>query len=68
MVSLPHKIYDTKIIFKNELMKKLFLTLLVASTLVFTGCFKDDDTPIVVEEITIINGFWPGGKSQKLLV
>ncbi len=36
-------------------MKKLFLTLLVASTLVFTGCFKDDDTPIVVEEITIIN-------------
>ncbi|MGC6432055.1 MAG: hypothetical protein ACON5F_13500 [Jejuia sp.] len=36
-------------------MKKLFLTLLVASTLVFTGCFKDDDTPIIVEEITIIN-------------
>ncbi|MFV9551609.1 hypothetical protein [Algibacter sp. PT7-4] len=35
-------------------MKKLFLTLLIASTLVFTGCFKDDDTPIIIEEITII--------------
>ena len=36
-------------------MKKLFLTLLIASSLVFTGCFKDDDTPIIIEEITIIN-------------
>ena len=36
-------------------MKKLLLTLLIASSLVFTGCFKDDDTPIVIEEITIIN-------------
>lgn len=36
-------------------MKKIILTLLTASTLVFTGCFKDDDTPIIVEEITIIN-------------
>ncbi|WP_248724406.1 hypothetical protein [Seonamhaeicola sp. ML3] len=36
-------------------MKKIFLTLLVASTLVFTGCFKDDDTPIIIEEVTIIN-------------
>lgn len=35
-------------------MKKLFLTLLIASTLIFTGCFKDDDTPIIIEEITII--------------
>ena len=35
-------------------MKKLFLTLLIASTLVFTGCFKDDDTPIIIEEVTII--------------
>lgn len=35
-------------------MKKLFLTLLVASTLIFTGCFKDDDTPIIIEETTII--------------
>ena len=36
-------------------MKKLFLFTLVASTLIFTGCFKDDDTPIIIEEITIIN-------------
>ena len=35
-------------------MKKLFLILLTASTLVFTGCLKDDDTPIIIEEITII--------------
>lgn len=40
---------------KIELMKKLFLFTLVASTLIFTGCFKDDDTPIIIEEITIIN-------------
>ncbi|MEM9678931.1 MAG: hypothetical protein AAF901_01295 [Bacteroidota bacterium] len=36
-------------------MKKLFLIALVSTTLVFTGCFKDDDTPIIVEETTIIN-------------
>jgi hypothetical protein len=36
-------------------MKKFILPVLLASTLVFTGCFKDDDTPIIVEEITIIN-------------
>ncbi len=36
-------------------MKKLFLIALVASTLLYTGCFKDDDTPIVIEETTIIN-------------
>ena len=36
-------------------MKKLLLITLVASTLVFTGCFKDDDTPIIIEETTIIN-------------
>ena len=36
-------------------MKKLFLPVLMASTLIFTGCFKDDDTPIIIEEITIIN-------------
>ncbi|MDG1730183.1 MAG: hypothetical protein P8K68_14580 [Algibacter sp.] len=35
-------------------MKKLFLTLLIASSLLFSGCFKDDDTPIIIEEITII--------------
>ena len=36
-------------------MRKLTLAILIASTLVFTGCFKDDDTPIIIEEITIIN-------------
>ena len=35
-------------------MKKLLLITLVASTLIFTGCFKDDDTPIIIEERTII--------------
>jgi len=35
-------------------MKKLLLIALLASTLVFTGCFKDDDTPIIIEETTII--------------
>lgn len=34
-------------------MKKLLLITLVASSLVFTGCFKDDDTPIIIEETTI---------------
>ena len=33
-------------------MKKLLLIALVTSTLVFTGCFKDDDTPIIIEETT----------------
>lgn len=34
-------------------MKKLLLITLVASSLVFTSCFKDDDTPIIIEETTI---------------
>ncbi|MDN3491930.1 hypothetical protein [Winogradskyella bathintestinalis] len=34
-------------------MKKLLLIALIASSLVFTGCFKDDDTPIIIEETTI---------------
>jgi len=42
-------------------MKKLLLTALVASTVVFTSCFKDDDTPIIIEETTIIQN--PGGGS-----
>lgn len=42
-------------------MKKIFLTLLIAFSLVFTGCLKDDDTPIIIEEITIIQG--EGGNS-----
>lgn len=35
-------------------MKKLLLITLMISSLVFTGCFKDDDTPIIIEETTII--------------
>jgi hypothetical protein len=35
-------------------MKKIILPLLMVSTLVFTGCLKDDDTPIIIEEVTII--------------
>ncbi|MCF7567397.1 hypothetical protein L3X37_03325 [Sabulilitoribacter arenilitoris] len=42
-------------------MKKLLFTLLMVSTLVFTGCLKDDDTPIIIEEITIIQN--EGGNS-----
>lgn len=36
-------------------MKKLLLSSLIITSLFFTGCFKDDDTPIIIEEITIIN-------------
>lgn len=36
-------------------MKKLMLSVLFLSTLILSGCFKDDDTPIIIEEITIIN-------------
>lgn len=36
-------------------MKKLILSTLIIFSLVFTGCFKDDDTPIIIEETTIIN-------------
>lgn len=36
-------------------MKNVFLTSLIALSLLLTGCFKDDDTPIIIEEITIIN-------------
>ncbi|WP_047548571.1 hypothetical protein [Psychroserpens sp. Hel_I_66] len=42
-------------------MKKLILSTLIASSLVFTGCFKDDDTPIIIEEVTIINNNNGGG-------
>lgn len=43
-------------------MKKLLLSVLLASTLIFTGCFKDDDTPIIIEEITIIQN---GGSTEE---
>lgn len=43
-------------------MRKLTLAVLTMLSLVFTGCFKDDDTPIVIEETTIINqGSGDGG-------
>ena len=32
-------------------MKKLVVTTLIAFSLVFTGCFKDDDTPIIIGEL-----------------
>lgn len=44
-----------KLYLKINIMKKLSLSLLLVSSLVFTACFKDDDTPIIIEEITIIN-------------
>ncbi|NRD18896.1 hypothetical protein HNV08_02455 [Winogradskyella eckloniae] len=34
-------------------MKKLLSIALIACSLVFTSCFKDDDTPIIIEETTI---------------
>ena len=37
-------------------MKRIVLSVLVLSSLLLTGCFKDDDTPIIIEEVTIING------------
>lgn len=36
-------------------MKRFVLPVLVLTALLLTGCFKDDDTPIIIEEITIIN-------------
>ena len=49
-------------------MKKLLLSSLLASTLIFTGCFKDDDTPIIIEETTIIvNGDDTGGNGDSIV-
>lgn len=42
-------------------MKKLLLSSLLASTVILTGCFKDDDTPIIIEETTIIQN---GGETD----
>ena len=36
-------------------MKRFVLPVLMLTSLLLTGCFKDDDTPIIIEEITIIN-------------
>jgi hypothetical protein len=35
-------------------MKKILLSSLILSSLIFTGCFQNDDTPIIIEERTII--------------
>lgn len=32
-------------------MKKLLLPMLMVSALIFTGCFKDDDTPIIIGDV-----------------
>ena len=47
-------------------MKKIILPLLMVSTLVFTGCLKDDDTPIIIEEITIIQDGGNGSSTTKI--
>ncbi|MEH6537053.1 MAG: hypothetical protein V7719_11705 [Psychroserpens sp.] len=46
-------------------MKKLVLSTLIASSLVFTSCFKDDDTPIIIEEVTIINNGNGNGNGEE---
>lgn len=38
-------------------MKKLTLAALSLLSLTLTGCFKDDDTPIIIEETTITNNY-----------
>ncbi|MCB4799824.1 autotransporter outer membrane beta-barrel domain-containing protein [Neotamlana laminarinivorans] len=43
-------------------MKKSFLTFLTASALIFTGCLQDDDTPIVIEEVT--NNYYNDGDTD----
>jgi hypothetical protein len=48
-------------------MKKLLLSILLASTLIFTGCFKDDDTPIIIEEITIIQNGGSTGEESSII-
>lgn len=45
-------------------MKKLFLTLLTASTLVFTGCLQDDDTPLIIETTSITNNYGGDGSDS----
>ncbi|SFC89289.1 hypothetical protein [Algibacter pectinivorans] len=46
-------------------MKKLFLTLSIASSLVLTGCLQSDDTPIIIEETTITNNFTNDGDNDE---
>jgi len=42
----------SKTILNFYTMKKLLLAVLLTSSLVFTGCFKDDNVPIIIEETT----------------
>ena len=52
-------------------MKRILLSTLVIASLVLTGCFKDDDTPIIIEEVTIINqggGDTGGGATEVVAV
>ncbi len=52
------------IIQKMEFMKKIVLSIVAMSALVLTGCFQDDDTPIIIEETTIINEGTGGGNGS----
>jgi len=52
---------------KSNTMKKLLLSSLLASTLIFTGCFKDDDTPIIIEETTIIQNGGDNGSGSTVV-
>ena len=45
-------------------MKKIILPILMVSTLVFTGCLQDDDTPIIIEETTITNNYTSDGDND----
>ena len=45
-------------------MKRFVLPVLMLTSLLLTGCFKDDDTPIIIEEITIINEGGGNGGSE----
>ncbi|MGZ0016055.1 hypothetical protein [Yeosuana sp. AK3] len=49
-------------------MKKILLSSLILSSLILTGCFKDDDTPIIIEEVTIINEGGGSGPTETEIV
>lgn len=45
-------------------MKKITLAVLALASVSLTGCFKDDDTPIIIEETTII--YQGGGDGEEV--
>ena len=45
-------------------MKRILLSTLVITTLLLTGCLKDDDTPIIIEETTITNNYTNDGNND----